>query len=439
MSVYLMHIVLWIVCFLEVALCFGLLDVFFDMRSQLNKKKLIGMIVCVGIVGGMLAINRQIVFFSHNMWILSMLITSLFVVTILRKHFLLAIEVVLIFYSAIALLDFFFVFIVESLSGGIFWYKVYFETISWWGMLILCATRVVGIYLLGLARKMLPKGIDYFVIEKILVPICVVLCVLVRFFQCLLVAIARDGFIFKSWSVGVVILSCLVILLFVAIFFQKSIIFRNEKEILQAREDMQELRYLELQKQSEENKHIIHDIKNHILILQGLCIKKDMAAMSAYLQDMNGMFEEYMEEFWCDDVFINTILNQKIKLAKEQDILCEIESVPHIKSPLGERETVIVFGNLLDNAIEACIKLPKDKRNITVIMKQKKSLFRLEIINSIQKKPIISDNKIVTSKFEGQNHGYGLKNVVRVVDKYQGAMLLDATEHKFKVSIAFFV
>ena len=288
-------------------------------------------------------------------------------------------------------------------------------------------------------KKMIPKEMDAFVLEKILVPICVVLCVLVRFFQVLLVAIARDGFEFKSWTIGVVIVSCLVLLLFVAVFFQRSIILRTENEILQARDDVQEKRYLDLQYQSEENKHIVHDMKNHILTLQGLCQSKDINAVSEYLLDMNGVFENYDEESWCDNVVINTILNQKVKIAKDMNIICDVQCMPYIKTPLNVREEVIVFGNLLDNAIEANQKVPEDKRNLMIVMHQKQNFFHLEIANSIHIRPEIKNNRIITSKADKKNHGYGLKNVARVVEKYQGVMLLEATEHIFKVSISFFV
>lgn len=153
MGTYLMQVVLWILCFMEVAMCFGLLDVFFGIKKRLNKKRLIGVVACVGLVGALLAINRQIVFFSHNMWLLSMVVTSIFAVIIIRQHLLLLVESIVIWFSSVALLDFFFVYVIESLFGAVFWHRVYFETISWWGMLILVITRIIGLWLLLLAKK----------------------------------------------------------------------------------------------------------------------------------------------------------------------------------------------------------------------------------------------------------------------------------------------
>ena len=213
---------------------------------------------------------------------------------------------------------------------------------------------------------------------------------------------------------------------------------RKENSILTIRETTQAKQYRTLQRQSEENKRMVHDFKNHILALQGLSKAEDIHAVSSYLQNLNEVFQEYEEKQWCDNAVINSIINQKLKLAKDANITCYVKSTPSIDVSLGESEVVTVFGNLLDNAIEACQKVVDKERWIELDMKQKQGIFHVRVANAIQDKPEIENNKIRTTKEDKLSHGYGLKNVSRVVEKYHGVMDLKATEHLFEVSISFF-
>lgn len=438
MGTYLMKIALWVVCYVEIFMCFWLVDIFFDIKKYLNKKKLMIVILCVVIMGSLLSINRQLLFFSNNMWMLSMVVVGLMAVCVLKRYILLVIELVVICISVIALLDFSVLYVIESLFVTNSWSNIYEGALSWWSVMIFAITRGIGICLLRIAHKILGWEVNKVLLQKILVPITVIVCVLVRFFQTLWVLIARDGMELRSWSVGIVVVSCLVLFLFVAIFLYKSISLGNENNILQMRDTMQEKRYSDLKRQSEGNKQLVHDIRNHIVTLQGLSKINDMEAIATYLQDLNGMIDDYEDLQWCDNSIINSILNQKLKMADEGNISFDIKSVPHIDLPLRESEIVAVFGNLLDNAIEACHKVVDNERKIYLKMKQRHGVFRLEIVNTIQSKPTIKDNLIETTKDNKAIHGYGLKNVARVIEKHQGVMSLEATEQIFKASVLIF-
>ena len=79
----------------------------------------------------------------------------------------------------------------------------------------------------------------------------------------------------------------------------------------------------------------------------------------------------------------------------------------------------ILLGNTLDNAIEACESLPEEERYIHLRFGTFHEILFLQIKN-----PYAED---YPQRSKGKNHGYGLQNVQRCVNKYEGHM---ATEQK---------
>lgn len=435
MGVLGMKTVLWVLCCLEVGLCFGMIDVFVGIRKRLNKRKIAAIAVCIVLMGSLLAINRQLLYFSGYMWILTMVVTGIFAVSIIRKNLLLVVEVIVFYFALIALLDFLFLYIVESICRMSFWEGIYFFAISWIGNAVFAISRLLGLLLLKIIRKWKLQDICVSVWIKMFAPICVALCVMVHVFHYLLVEIATNDVYYQGWMASLVIACCLILLFGVVIFFQKSMVWKKEKEILQIRDVMQEKRYCELLYQGEENNRLLHDMKNHILTLQGLCKLNDLVKIADYLEDLNGILDEYKDKKWCSNTTLNTILNQKIKEMIKYDIQYDIQCTPNMIIPFSDGEIVIMMGNLLDNAIEATQKLMPLDRKITIFMEQKQQMVHFEIINSMCEKPNIEKQRFVTSKEEKEKHGYGLKNVERVVKKYHGTLSFDVTETEFKVSV----
>lgn len=436
---YVMQGIFLMICWVEVMLCFGLLDIFLGIRCSLGRAKKVSIIVFVLGIGCLFATNRQILFFSHNMWFLSMLFTSIFAMVIIKKQLFLVAEIIIIYYSLMALIDFAIAFFALNILKESFEEIVFEWTLSWWSILIFSVARILMLVMMRFMRKMWTEEIDTAILKKTLLPISAVVCILVRYFQNVLVALVRKELDMIPWGVGFALLACLVLFVVAFIFFQRNTILQSQNQILRVRDDFQTKYYLEIEQQSEENRRIIHDVKNHVVTLQGLCEKEDVSAVRTYLQEMNGMFESVSEKVWCNNRVVNVILNQKLKEAAASNIQMHIQSVPHVMVPISDREMVTIFGNLLDNAIEACRKVTDGERQIFVSMKQKQHYFYLEITNTIHEKPVVRNNTIISSKQDAKKHGYGLKNVKHVVDKYKGIMSIDVKENTFCVRISLFL
>ena len=105
--------------------------------------------------------------------------------------------------------------------------------------------------------------------------------------------------------------------------------------------------------------------------------------------------------------------------------------------PFSEREGCLLFGNLMDNAIEACEKISGGERWIRLRIEKEKYMLFMEISNSIEESPRMKNGRPVTTKTGRGKHGYGLRSVERIVSEHNGTAVYHVEEKSFSVSMTF--
>lgn len=188
------------------------------------------------------------------------------------------------------------------------------------------------------------------------------------------------------------------------IYKQQTYAYQNQLEvIMESRNRVRALR---------------HDMKNHILALQVLVQRKELEEMNKYLDSMRNFMTNPQEYVKTGNDTVDSLLNYKIQKANE--VLNAVETKICIPEQLRLRsfDLNVLLGNLLDNAIAASMQTEDKKLKITI--KLDKGILFLNICNSCQR---IADRRrdfLETTKEDKVNHGIGLKNVRRIVEKYHG-------------------
>lgn len=161
-----------------------------------------------------------------------------------------------------------------------------------------------------------------------------------------------------------------------------------------------------------------HDMKNHILALQVLVQKKEIEETNKYLDSMKNFMTNPQEYVKTGNDTVDSLLNYKIQKANE--VLNVVETKISIPEQLSLRsfDLNVLLGNLLDNAIDASMQTEDKKLKITI--KLDKGILFLNICNSSQMIAGGRRNFLETTKEDKVNHGIGLKNVRRIVEKYHG-------------------
>ena len=167
-------------------------------------------------------------------------------------------------------------------------------------------------------------------------------------------------------------------------------------------------------------RRIYHDMKNHLLILNSRSIENlDLVQYGESLLDQINKIETYIDT---GNKFLDIILNDKYKKALKYNISIDIDANLKLANWIDDFDLCTLFGNLLDNAIEASIKEEESKRYINVRAKVIKSFLTISVENNTVEGEEID---FVSRKDDQENHGYGMKNIKNVINKYGGEMTFE--------------
>ncbi len=178
----------------------------------------------------------------------------------------------------------------------------------------------------------------------------------------------------------------------------------------------------------EKIKALRHDIKHHLNELMLLANKHDVAEIQKYIGEMNSFLKNPNEIVASGNLEIDSVLNFMLQKAEK-----ELKTVD-IKVMLPEKvrhsfDINVMLGNLLENAIEAAGKT--ENKYLSVHIKLKRGILKVKIENSFESCILCEeqnrkDTILKTTKPFTEQHGIGLKNVKKIVEKYNGTMAVTA-------------
>lgn len=180
-----------------------------------------------------------------------------------------------------------------------------------------------------------------------------------------------------------------------------------------------------------------HDMKHHTRELSRLAKEERCEDILTYLQVMDGFMENPSEYVSSGNKELDAICNFLLENAAGEGI--EIEA----KSDIPEEISVPVFalnsilGNLLENATEAALRTVEKK--IQMNMYVKKGVLYISIANSYDGVLYQNEKGEIVSRKEEENHGYGLKNVKRILKAYHGAMKIRHDQEMFRVDVMLYL
>lgn len=210
---------------------------------------------------------------------------------------------------------------------------------------------------------------------------------------------------------------------------------KKEKRLWETQLAMQQVQnQLSLYEAATENletqRRKMHEYKNQIECMQMLVRAGRYKELEEYLNQAGGLCES-VEVIETHHAVINAVLNAKYQQALEREIVVTLMLNNLSGVWLATNDIVVLLSNLLDNAIEASSQCAGDKRIEFKFLCENHQLV-LGIRNTYQENARrSSDGSFVTSKEKGENHGYGIRNVIDVVKKYEGSYVVTPDEELF--------
>lgn len=204
-----------------------------------------------------------------------------------------------------------------------------------------------------------------------------------------------------------------------------------EMQLLLQKEYDTALYFDAIHQQDEKQKILIHDIRKHLLSIADLNEKGDTKKIAAYINQIIQSSDLQVSVRICDNNLLNTILyriSQQCK-ASGTSFLTDIRS--GCTDFLSEYDITALFSNLLDNAIDATKNIPDAYIELSVTPHSDKRII-ITMVNSCRKNPFSKNSRrLITTKKNKWRHGYGMKSIQRVVDKYEGNSRLYFDEENY--------
>lgn len=199
--------------------------------------------------------------------------------------------------------------------------------------------------------------------------------------------------------------------------------FREETLFLHAQIKAQSEGIEALSLSNSAQRKLTHDFRAHLETLDSLLKNQSFQEASDYVTQLRSEQTERILLVNTHNSAMDAILNQKAFIAKKHDI--DIQFAVNDLSPLliDAVDLTVIISNLMDNAIEACEKLPIPERQIHV-----KALLDDAFFFSIRNRsePVsVCDNVVITTKPNTLLHGYGLQNVRSTLNKYDSYFGID--------------
>ncbi len=210
--------------------------------------------------------------------------------------------------------------------------------------------------------------------------------------------------------------------------------YQQEMFMLESMLVTQQKQY-QLKKETTEIIHAkYHDLKKHIAYLASIESQKER-------EEYLGSFKLQLSVY---DAFHDTGNDTLNIVLTDKDMECRRNGIRLLLFVDGKQidflqplDIVSIFGNALDNSIEAVSKLPEEGRDITVRMREYDSWLALSFENNFSGELKWKDRRLASTKSKVDDHGYGLVSIETAVEKYGGHMAVDVEGTQFILKVLF--
>lgn len=207
----------------------------------------------------------------------------------------------------------------------------------------------------------------------------------------------------------------------------------EELQRIQSLMDAQYRQYLSFRETSNYISQQCHDLKHQIAALRQSCTEEERLS---YCAELENAVERYAAFSNTGNPVLDTLLSQKLAACEQRGIQFSYTVDGALLNGLDVRDICIIFGNLLDNAIESAEQIAQpERRQILLEVSGRLHLVSIRMDNCCDHPVELRGGLPVTTKRDHLRHGYGMKGVACVVEKYDGAMECSQQEGWFVTSI----
>lgn len=208
--------------------------------------------------------------------------------------------------------------------------------------------------------------------------------------------------------------------------------FENISLLMEKQVEQQVEHYKKINKLTDDLREFRHDYKNHMICLQSLLNNKQYDEALSYVKSITNQEILDSNKIFSGNQIADAILTDKNELAQKNN--CKIIFDGSVSDEISVSNLCTILSNALDNSIEACSKIDSDETQIIDVKCVASELIQIIRISN----PNLDNNAVTeTSKADRKNHGFGLSNIRRTVERMDGQMIISSQYPTFVLEIEF--
>ena len=192
-----------------------------------------------------------------------------------------------------------------------------------------------------------------------------------------------------------------------------------EKRVAAYQNELMERHYREVENMYRQMRGWRHDYHNHIQTMKAYLSMGQADRLEEYLASLDQDLTSVDTVVKTGNVMVDAILNSKLSMAQAKGISVNAKATVSPELPVAQTDLCVILGNLLDNAMEACMKqAAQQERFIRVYIGRFKGQFYISVSNSVGGALKKQNGAYQTTK--AGSHGFGLRRVDALIEKYGG-------------------
>lgn len=233
-----------------------------------------------------------------------------------------------------------------------------------------------------------------------------------------------------------------ILLLFNVIVFEiysklsENFMLENEKTVYEQQLAMMNRNTAEQKKMMEDFREEKHNLINELIVLKDCIERSEKSKALEELKRIMHAFPGNSKISNCGNSTVDALINFKNLTAEKAGVELKLKIFIPENLPIDQCDLGVVIGNAVDNAIEAAEQYDGDDKFVEISMGVKKEALVLIIKNPFQNE-IWEDKQgnLLSTKKDGSRHGYGVKSIRRVAEKYNGEVLVETESQLFIMTV----
>ncbi len=181
---------------------------------------------------------------------------------------------------------------------------------------------------------------------------------------------------------------------------------------------LQSLQYDNMQQRIDDARRASHDLRQSLALIGTYVNDGSYDRLKDYLKDYVKELSPAATIVFCPHYALNAVVVYYDKLAREHDIRFQADMAVPTQLPMPDSDLVVLFGNLLENAVEGCRRCLPGNRFIALAVHYREASLVIVMDNSYDGNGKTENGEFLSSK--GHGGGIGLLSIRNICEKYQG-------------------